>query len=337
MTTLFLLAAITPDADASRGHAGHFIVDNDRFITVYAYVDGRRLGTVEPEETQAFAVPTGYHRLEVRCAKGSSLFRDEELVRPREVVRAEIDAWEGKLIVENETPFGGTLYIDGQDKGWLASGDERVLVLAPGTVDVTLRGQGMVLDSETARIRTGQRTFVDAEEPAFAELDLVNPLPVAVEVRVEGSGTIRLPPGARRTLHGVEVDEVDVEIRLASTGRLIERCDVKVSPYTGGELRVPVPKEAPLALHNTGSRTLKVFIDGRFVATLSAYADRVVEVDVGWARLEIRDDRGRTLEEQRIEIDPYDNRDLRVGARSSSARAEYRRSSSSGSSSSCSF
>ncbi|GEM_PF-6746796 len=324
MTTLILLAAVSPDATASRGHAGHFVVDNDRLITVYAYVDGRRIGTIEPEQTEGFAVPTGYHRFEVRCAKGSSLFEDEELLRPRELLRAEVAAWEGLLLFENHTPFGGTVYVDGEEHGWLDAGDQRRIVLAPGRAEVTLRGQGRLLDQDTVVVRTGQRSTLFAEPPAFAELEVVNPLPVAVIVRLDGLSEIRLAPGDRQTLLGVDVGRVGAEVRLASSGRVIERRGVDVLAYEGGQLLLSAPDSAPIAVHNTSQATLELFVDGRLVATVQPYGDVELDLDVGVLRLDIRDERGRTIEQKRLDIDPFVNRDLRVGSRSASAQAHHR-------------
>lgn len=303
--------------DDHRGHhnRARFTVDNDRLSAVQVYVDGALVGTVAPETSERFRLDVGSHSLVVR-AGDQVLFTRSVLARAGQGFEADIPAYEGRLTVVNSTGLDGRLYIDGVDRGALAAGAERTLVLPPSQgARVELRSERYVLDVGSARVLSGADTRYVADAPPIAEVRIKNPLTVPVRVTLGELPPVTVAAGDTITVDAVAVGAVPVTVRLTS-GRVIETASVSVRPYKGGRIVIEGPARAAVAVHNVGSQSARIWIDGNLLASVDGYGDQVHELGVGPHQVVVRDARGNTLVNQTLVVTAFGDNELVFGAAS---------------------
>ena len=310
--TLLLLGAVgfAWPADA-RPADGTLTVDNQRFGQVVLTLDGRQLGDIPPESHRDFRVPAGEHALRVRTKDGTPVLAQTVRVRPHSAVQVMVVPDEGKLTVRNETGRDGRLLVNSLDRGGLAPGQARVLMLEPGTVSIRIQQADRVLDSARISLRAGERKTWSAVAPTVAELQLRNPLPVPVKVRVDGDAVMRLEPGESRLVRSVRVGQVPVVVTELD-GRVMSQERVEVDPFDGGLFSVPLPAEGPVRVVNLGAGDVEVYADGRRVATVRARGEQVVMIPIGATELTLRDRSRNIVLRTEVELEPFEELSLRI-------------------------
>ena len=284
---------------------GTVTLDNQRFGVVVLSVDGRQLGEIAPESHKDFRVPAGNHAVRVRTKTGEPVLAQSVVVRPNSAVQLMVVPDKGKLTVRNQTGRDGRLLINGMDRGGLAPGQARVLVLEPGTVSVQIRQAERVLDSARLSLRAGDRKSWSAVAPSTAELRVRNPLPVAVRVRVDDRSPVSIAPGDTRMLRDQPTGSASVVVTLPD-GRVLSREQVRIDPFDGGNFMVPLPSEGAVRLVNLGSGTVDVYAEGRRVASISGFDNALVEVPLGTIELTLRDRARNIVLRTAVDVEPFD-------------------------------
>jgi len=289
------------------------LVDNDRFSSVEVRVDGRLIGTVGPEDREAFSVAIGGRDVVITSGSQVVLSRSS-MFRPYETIEADVPAYEGRLTVTNSTGFSGRLYVDGVDRGAITAGDQRSLILPPCSgARVEIRGPNYTLATKTVGLISGKTTRFNATAPTFSDVSIRNPLTVPVKVTVGQRGSITVMPGRKATLSNVPVGDSVVTMRLES-GRIIETARVEVRPYAGGRIVIEGPSSAAVSVHNIGRADARLWIDGSLVERIDAYGDELVDLSVGSHRVLVRDASGATLLNQTFTVTPFGVNELVFGA-----------------------
>lgn len=301
----FLLLAVTAWARAAdaRPPDATLFIENLRFVSVQVSVDGHELGRMAADSRESFRVPAGEHSLRVRTGDGRMVVAQEVRLRPNETQRVAVPPREGQLTVRNVTGRDGRLVVDGLDRGLLYSGQTRSLVLDPGTVSVQISQPGRMLDAARLSLRPGERSTWNALAPTVSDLELRNPLPVAVGVLVEGRPEILMAPGAREVLR---VRPGSVEVLVAQVGgRALGREQVVVDPYDGGRFVAPLPRDGFVRVINLGRDPLDVYADGRRLASLPARGETEITLPLGTVDLTLRDRaRGFTMRTA-VDVEPF--------------------------------
>ncbi len=296
-------------ADA-RPADGTLTLDNQRFGVVVLSVDGRQLGEIPPEGRRDFRLPAGDHAVRVRSKDGEPVLAQSVVVRPNGVVQLVVAPDQGKLTVRNETGRDGRLLVNGLDRGGLAPGQVRVLLLEPGAVSVQIRDAQRTLDSARLSLRPGERETWSARAPTLAELQLHNPLPVAVRVRVDNREPITLAPGERRMLRNQPVGPAQVVVS-GPDGRVLSREQVRIDPYDGGSFRIPLPTSGAVRLVNLGSGTVDVYAQDRRIASVSGFDNALIELPLGTVELTLRDRARNIVLRTAVDVEPFDAVTLR--------------------------
>ncbi len=309
-TLLLIIGAVYCWPAQARSAEGVLVVDNQRIATVVISVDGRRLGQLPPEGEARFRLPAGEHSLRASLLEGGPVLHRTVRVRPHQESSLVVPAFEGRLVVRNQTGRSGRLRLDGRDRGPLSSGAERVLVLDPGVVSVQLVQADRVLMSQRATVRSGQRALLEARAPSVADLRLRNPLPIPVIVQVEGREARRLGVGESLVLQGMSTGPARIEVRQLN-GRAVARGTVQVDPFDGAAFVVPLPQQGPMRLVNLGNRSVDLYVDGRRVGSCAPRQQTEIMLAIGERELVLRDRGGDRLLRTSVQVEPFEAVTLR--------------------------
>ncbi len=302
---------------------GMISVENQRFEAVEIIVDGRELGDVRAESRRELPVSAGTHSVRVRTRDGRVVLAQTLRVRPHGAAELRIPPTQANLTVRNATGRDGRLVVEGMDRGSLQPGAERTVVLDPGTVSVQLRDGQFVLDSARLTVRAGERPSWRAAAPTVADLEVRNPLPVPVRVRVDERPTVSLEPGERQIFRGLSPGLTSVVVSERS-GRVLVRDEVRVDPYDGGNFVVPPPSEGAIRLVNLGAGTVDVYAGGRRVASIAPRGEEEVMVPLGEVELTLRDRSRDLVLRTTVRVEPFEEVTLRCDLRRYYVTQEHR-------------
>ncbi len=273
-------------------------------------LDGRAMGEVSPDSQRSVRVQPGDHALRVRTRDGQVVLAQTVRVRPNGQVRVVVTPNLGQITVRNATGRDGRLLVNGQDRGSLLSGQERVLRLEPGTISVQIRQPDRVLDSLRSNLRAGERKSWVALAPTTAELRVRNPLPVTVKVRVADREPIRIQPGEVRVLRNQPAGPSQVVVT-GPDGLVLSRDQVRIDPFDGGSFMVPMPTQGAVRLVNLGAGTVDVYADGRRIASISAFDNALLQVPLGLAELTLRDRERNLMLRTAVDVQAFEAVTLR--------------------------
>lgn len=317
------LGVATPASAHSSGHhrayyqpaTGSVLVHNDAGASVTVTVGGESR-VVREQGYTAITVPAGelsfratYHQFGVtRTVESETIY-----VRPGRTTRVTVDPEDdARVMVENRTELPGELYVNGRYFAKVAAFGSKVVTLPRGKVELTLRAGSRTLVSRLLCMEPFAEPHLVAEPPRFASVMVDNPLPVAVRLVTDG-GEVRTVEARGRTRYdGVAVGNFALTATRLS-GERIDREVVRVDAFEGGRWCVDAPVTGVLAIDSQYSRGSQVFVNDRLVATLAPEADARAVLGLGWVEVEVRDDRGRCISEDWVEIEPYDVARLTYG------------------------
>ncbi len=313
--TLLLIGAVGYAWPAeARPANGTITIDNQRFEAVGLTVDGDPMGEIPPDSKRSFRVAPGDHAVRVKDRQGQMVLAQTVQVRPSSDVRLVTLPDLGQLTVRNRTGRDGRLMVNGIDRGALLVGQERVVKLEPGAFNVQLRQGERVLDSQRANLRAGERKAWVAQAPDTAELRVRNPLPVTVKVRVDERAAVSIQPGQVRTLRNQPTGPADVVV-IGPDGRVLSREQVRIDPFDGGSMLVPLPTQGAVRMVNLGGGTVDVYANGRRVAAISALDNQLVQLPLGLVELTLRDRERNLVLRTTLEVEPFDAVTLRCDLR----------------------
>ncbi len=321
-TTLAALALATISAPAEArsrynrdGDRGVVEVQNRAGVTLTVSVEGGGTRTLSPGEIECFSAPEG--RVDVRASYGMygtsfSLFNKEVRVYDHRVTHVDATApRSAKVRLINETGVEAEFFADGREIAELDAGASRIVSLPLGAVELTAYARGQRLESESVFLRAFSESVLVAEAPRFADLVVDNPLPIAVEVSV-GRAEQRIAAGGRAVFQRVAVGFVEVSTERIG-GQLLDRQRVSVRPFSGARMQVDAPETGLVQLQSRDDDVIRVFADGRILATLAPRQELTLLLPLGEVLLEMRTLDGRLVERSFVRVAPYAAAELDFG------------------------
>ena len=227
--------------DLRRGPPGVLVVDNDRFVPVEVFVDGRGVGSVRAEAQSAFRLRSGVHSVRVATRAGKTIVKRDVKMTPRTRREIEVAAHESKLSVRNQTPIDAVLSINGRRFGDVRAGASVSVIRSPGPVRLALTSRGRVIDETTYTLRSGVKRTWNVDRALLSTLRIDNDLRRTVTVLIDGKdrgelsgGTARsfeLKPGTHRLLI------------LSDRGRVLERHQIQTRRFDDVKLTIERPND----------------------------------------------------------------------------------------------
>lgn len=230
--------------------------------------------------------------------------RTTSVVLPRETV--------GRVMVQNDTRLAGVVVSAGQELAQLAPGEQEVVTVPLGTVDLALVAGGKVVDDVRVTVRPFAEHFWVAEGPPIADITVLNPLPIPVEL-VCDKGLVRtVQPHMSTVYQGVPVGTFHLTARRI-TDEYIDDQHIVVAAGKPNLWQVDPPGSGLVQINSDHYQETKIYLDGKSFATLAPDVDKRVSVPVGWHRLVARDSKGRVLLDRWIQVEPYDTARVAFG------------------------
>ncbi len=296
------------DRAYSRPAVGSVLVHNDAGGTVSVSVAGETR-VIREEGYAEITVPAGEVSIRAtyrQFGATRTVERDRVYVRSGRTTRFTVDReGDARVMVENRTELPGELYVNGRYFASVAAFGSRVITLPEGRADLTLRAGSRELVSRRISLIPFAEPHLIAEAPRYADVFVDNPLPVAVRLVTDSGNTRTVEAHGHTVFSSVPVGNFAVTATRLS-GERIDREVIAVRAYGGGRWCVDPPVTGVLAIDSAYSRGSQVYVNDRLVATLAPDAGARAVLALGWVNVEVRDDRGRCIERERVEIEPYD-------------------------------
>ncbi|MSQ02356.1 MAG: hypothetical protein EXR71_10785 [Myxococcales bacterium] len=314
------LATISTPAEARSRHSrsgdrGIVEVQNRAGVTLTVSVEGGGTQTLSPGEIERFSAPEG--RVDVRASYGMygtsfSLFAKEVRVYDHRVTRVDATApRSAKVRLVNDSGVDAEFFADGREIAELNNGTSRIVNLPVGAVELTAYARGQRLEAESVFLRPFDETVLVAEAPRFGDLVVDNPLPITVEVTV-GHADQRIAAGGRAVFRHVPVGIVEVSTERIG-GQLVDRERVSVHPFSGARVVIDAPDTGLVQLQSRDDDLIRVFADGRVLATLAPRQALTLLLPLGEVLLEMRTLDGRLVERSFVRVAPYTAAELDFG------------------------
>lgn len=311
--TLAALGAVlgSAPAEAHSRHArgsdrGIVEVQNRAGVPLTVSVEGG-VRTIDPFETERFVVRTGAAAVRATYemyGERFTLFAQTVRVGSRGVTHVDATPAEvAQLRLINASGAETEFVLDGREIAELRAGESRIVSVPLGSAELRAFARGVQLESDRVFLRPFEETTLVAEPPAFAQLVVDNPLPIAVEVEV-GHSERRVEAFGRTVFERVPVGTVQVETRRLG-GELLDCERVQVYAWSGAHLTVESPSTGLVRLASEDDDVLRVYADGRLVATLGAFATVTVPLPVGNMALEMRTLDGRLVDREYVYVNAF--------------------------------
>lgn len=279
-------------------------VANERGSSAQVFIDRAFRGWLGPGDARGFDTASGTHLLEVRSADGAMLERQELSTWPGQQVRVAVSDPRSILEIQNGGAYSANVFIDGRDMGRLAAGRTMELQVEAGERLVDLRINGHIAASREVMARPAEERRLRLDPVVTGELLVSNPLPIPVQMTMEGGATRRIEAGGMVDLEGIPAGTALLRFS-RDTGEPIGVLDASVAPFRSVRISAPMPTDGRLVLDYEGWRDAVLLVDGREVAQMHGDADLNLLIDLGCHQLVVRDDHGRKLLDRSVCIDPY--------------------------------
>lgn len=212
---------------------------------------------------------------------------------------------EARVLVTNATPIEADLMIGANVMAHLLPGAQTIIATRPGLTSMSLVANGRALASTRMDLRPYTEPVWTVNRPATAQLVVTNPLPMPIRVAADGRGS-RVVDAFQRTVF----DDLPIGmVRVTATRLSGERVDDDVFDLRYGSTaswRVDAPITGLVRVDSEHGRTVWVGLDGWNMGSVAPWGEAVVEVPVGWQRLIVTDDRGFRVEDDWVEVRPYE-------------------------------
>ena len=180
----------------------------------------------------------------------------------------------GSILIDNPTAFAFDIYLD-QTRITSVSAESTIRLkgvqAGNRAIKTLFRGKMNVPGQDfSVFIRPDRTRKIELSVPA-ATLTVFNPNPFSARLKVPGYTTRVLAPHATATIVGVEPGRTPV--RLEAKNRLVREATIFLSP--GKQARwTPTSWTGKVKIHNPGSRTIRVQIDGEMVGLIGPGVSR---------------------------------------------------------------
>lgn len=297
-------------------HTGTLTVANNSGGRVNLQVDGQVSRSLAPWQTLSLPLPAGDNRLRVTYTQFGQerlLQSDRVFITPARTsyvtVRSETTA---RVMVKNGFNVPGYVSVNGKFAAALRPGESRVLSAPIGSATITLAANGATLASTRMTLAAFTEPSFVAEPPPVGDLMVHNPLPIPVELVCDRGMVRTLPAYGRTEYEDIPVGTFHLTARRLS-GQRIDEEFATIRRDADLTWRIAPPQTGLVALDSDAPLQVRVRIDDRAVATLSPDENRVIEAELGWHHLDVRDAQGRLVLDTWIDVEPYDVTALSFG------------------------
>lgn len=298
--------------------AGALVVQNRAPVAITVRVADREVRTLGPYATEVFTVPAGEPRVRASFVQ----FGVERVLEDRRVYvpphrSATVDIAPertARILVSNVNPEPAELLVDGRYVQSLAPYQDEVIAVPAGDHELTLRAvdSGRVLGRTRMELRAMTEPRWRVEAPRYADVVVVNPLPIPIDLVCDRGLHRTLAPGARTVYEDVPFGTFHLSARRL-TGEPVDEAYIPVRTAVDTTWRIDPPRTGLVQLDSDHWLPVTVRADGRTVARLTPDQELRVELPLGWQHVEVRDAQGHTLVDTWVEVDPYDTERVRFG------------------------
>ncbi len=296
--------------------SGHVRVENRSGADLRLLIDGESRGSLLIGRSKELELRTGRHEIVAtyrqhgaeRTLQTSTMVLqrgelDSIVLRPADTTRVRI---------ENETGRRAAVRIDGEARGTLEDGKSRLFEVTPGPHRLALMVGERELDGTTLDARRyADNAFI--AEVRLGELVVVNPLPIPVEVTVNGGRERRVAAMGRASFRRLEPGRVTVTIT-RETGESLLSAEARIRAGDDTSVTVPEPRRGVALVMNDVPRTARVLIDGVVAAKVPGLGEHRMELSLGAHPVIAIDDDGRLLMAGELDVGRYDTAIFVVGS-----------------------
>ncbi len=179
-------------------------IKNKATMPLYLFLDGKKLGRLDPGKKKRKRLKPGSYILKAQTAKGKmSKANLKHLIEIKTGERSKVSLgpWHGQIDIKNPFLKRVRLILDGKRQKKLDVGATINLAkLSPGEHRLELRRKGEVWAKAKIRLKPGERKRWKPEE-RWAQLRVINQSQRSVKVKLGRGRSFNLAPGADRTRH----------------------------------------------------------------------------------------------------------------------------------------
>lgn len=210
-----------------------------------------------------------------------------------------------RVQISNRTGRNAMLFVNGQPAGEMRPDEVRILERPLGPVDLSLK----VGNEEAGRSHLELQAFVEhrfsVERPTVADIVVVNPFPMPIELVCDRGLVRTLPAFGRVVYEDLPVGSFHLTARRISD-EYIDDAVIPVQPYMQSQWKVDPPTTGLVALDNSHWNTTRIYVDGKSTTSLGADQDRNLLLGLGWHQVTVRDSQGRVLRSDWVEVEAFD-------------------------------
>ncbi len=217
------------------------------------------------------------------------------------------------VVVENDAGRAITVYADGR---------QLVVIPAGARLKVKVSSEVRWLEARVgsrrvSRLRMGEeRTFWEVERPTETSVMVSNPLPIPVEITLDGVTRTVAAEGSL-FFGDVPVGSRTIVARRV-TGQVLSRDKVKLSAFEDTRWQIEPPSTGLVQVLNRWSSSLQVKVNGKVVAVLEPGETRTFEFRAGSAEVTLtrvgrRGRMGPEVVDTHIRVDRYETERLVTG------------------------
>ncbi len=296
---------------------GTVVVSNQTAASMMVTVDGRAI-PVGAGRTQSFQARAG----DVYVRATYRQFGLDRVLTSRQVsVRAYRSAAVvlttpavGYVKVENEADRPADLLVDGRVLTSFAPYQTRLVAMTLGCHDLAMVAGTWTIDRQRLDVAPFAEPMFEAQMPRANDVVVVNPLPIPLQI-VTDRGLVRTVDARGQTVFdSVPLGSFHLTARRVS-GERVDDVVATVRPDVVGTWRVDPPVTGLVDVQNREPMSTRLMIDGRMLRSLAPDQDARFELALGAHHVELIDERGRSVYESCVTVQPYDVSTLYVGSR----------------------
>lgn len=225
-----------------------------------------------------------------------------------------------RVLVTNATRTTADLLVNDRVYGRIDAGASRTVSVAVGRLSLALLVAGRRIDATSFNATAFAEHRWIGDDPT-GDLVVVNPLPIPIEL-VCPRGLVRTVPARGQVVYE---DLPAGSFRLTARRVTDERIDDATTPiHAGGRAQwvVSNPTTGLVALDSDHWLSTRVSVDEHAFSRLAAYQDARVELPLGWHRVQVRDEQGRLVEDEWVNVEAFTVASLDFGRGPVVAQAE---------------
>ena len=310
----------TANAHPGRGHGGYggghhhtdalgrvVVINNSGGSVRFTLDNGESIFLANGDRTMLRAQAGGHNTRATYRVFGmvQDLESERIFVRPYQTTVVELDPERDALVkVTNDTRHYADLTSDGRFVTQLSPGETEFVRLPVGGNRLQLTSRGRVLGEKYLRTQAFSENQWTLCLPSVADVTVVNPLPIPVRLTGERGRSIEVAAYGRTTYEDVPFGSFTLTATRTS-GEFVDQQTISVREFGRNVWTVDAPMTGFVMVDSDLHCGSQVRVDGQVVARLGGDERQRLELSVGSHRITITDDRGRKVEDEWVNVDPY--------------------------------